>query len=306
MQREQVSNRSDGRDSAVASACVFCGDPRETDEHVIPKWLLRHFNLFDERVLLWNETTIPYRQVVVPACLRCNRDRFAPLEQRIQQGTGTSRDYYLWGLKIMLGLSHRDASLPADRANPGAGPLLPLHVADDLGDISRAAFRSLDSPTFRFTPDPFGSVIEIAASQSAFMLIEVPRPYRAIAISLPNQRYVVIFPGDRGVVASIYRRAALRKRLALELPNVPGQLQLSMAIFGMLILRSHLLIPREVIIEQDALTAAQIPRNLPTCYQPPDVYRGIAGTLRLPTDVADAAHTRYARAYASAGKVRWR
>jgi hypothetical protein len=94
--------------------------------------------------------------------------------------------------------------------------------------------------------------------------------------------------------------------MALELPHVPPQLQLCVAVFGMLILRSHLLIPREVMTEQDALTAVPIPRNLPTCYQPRDLYRGIARTLLLPAHVADAAHARYARTYASAGKVRWR
>ncbi len=70
--------------------CAFCGQPAETDEHVIPKWLQNHFDLFDQRLLLWNGTTMPYRQAIVPACLGCNRDRFSPLEKRIREGWYTA------------------------------------------------------------------------------------------------------------------------------------------------------------------------------------------------------------------------
>ena len=65
--------------------CVFCNHPAETQEHVIPKWLQRNFDLFDQRLLLSNGTTMPYRQAVVPACFRCNHDRFGPLEERIRK-----------------------------------------------------------------------------------------------------------------------------------------------------------------------------------------------------------------------------
>jgi len=30
--------------------CTFCGWPAETVEHVIPKWLQKHFNLFDQKL----------------------------------------------------------------------------------------------------------------------------------------------------------------------------------------------------------------------------------------------------------------
>jgi hypothetical protein len=36
--------------------CTFCGRPSETVEHVIPKWLQRHFNQFDQTLELWNGT----------------------------------------------------------------------------------------------------------------------------------------------------------------------------------------------------------------------------------------------------------
>jgi hypothetical protein len=32
--------------------CIFCGQPADTVEHVIPKWLQNHFKLFDQTLEL--------------------------------------------------------------------------------------------------------------------------------------------------------------------------------------------------------------------------------------------------------------
>lgn len=296
-----------GEQGAGSPECVFCAQPADTVEHVIPRWLQSHFDLSNQRLLLCNGTTMPYRQAVVPACLRCNGDRFSPLEKRIRERHASRRDYYLWALKITYGLAHRDATLLLDRANPQAGPLLPRAIADDIGDFVRHAFRGVGSPAFRFSPDPFGSVMFIESRGDDFLLIDVPRPYRAVAVALPNNRHLVVLPGDRGVVATMYEKnRRLKKSLQLELPEVDGQLQLALKLFAMLILRSHLDIPREISLEEEGLFAARVPRNLRTLYQPPQVYRSIATMLHLPQMVADQAHARYASTYASAGQVRWR
>lgn len=306
-----MENPHSGVDNAQRRAgsreCVFCGEPADTVEHVIPKWLQEHFDLSNQRLLLWNGTTMPYRQATVPACLRCNRDRFSPLERRVRECRASRRDYYLWALKITYGLAHRDATLLIDRANPEAGPLLPHAVADDIGALVRHAFRGVDSPAFRFSPDPFGSVILADSGRDDFLLIDVPRPYRAVAVALPNNRHLVVLPGDRGVVAKMYgKNRHMKASLRLELPEVEGQLQLALKLFGVLILRCHLDIPREIYLEEEGLFAAPVPRRLRTLSQPPEVYRAIAAMLHLPQMVADQAHARYASKYAAAVEVRWR
>ncbi|MBI4591451.1 MAG: hypothetical protein HY725_21700 [Candidatus Rokubacteria bacterium] len=292
---------------ADSPECVFCGQAADTREHVVPSWLQEHFALPNQRLLLWNGTTMPYRQAVVPACLRCNRDRFSPLEKRIRERRATKRDYFLWALKIMYGLAQRDATLHIDRANPGAGPLLPRALADDIGPLARHAFRALDSSDFRLSPDPFGSVMRIASGRDDFMLIDVPRPYRAVAVALPDNRHLVVLPGDRGVIAAMYKKnRPMKNSLILELPKIDGQLQLAMKLFGMLILRSHLDIPREIYLEDGGLCAAAVPRRLRTIRQPREVYHAIATMLHLPQIVADHAYDQYAPAYTAAGTVRWR
>lgn len=288
--------------------CTFCGRPAETVEHVIPKWLQKRFNLFDQKLELWNGTTMPYRQAVVPACARCNGDRFSPLENRIRQGCASQRDYYLWALKISYCLGHRDTTLFLDRANPDAGPLLPPAIADDIGVLARHAFGALDSPAFHFSPDPFGSVMFIDSYRDEFLLIDVPRPFRALAVALPDKRHLVVLLGDRGVIATMYgRKRQLKKSMQFELPGgITDQTELGIKLFGMLILRSHLDIPREVVLESGVLCGSRVPRKLSTVYQPREVYRGIARMLRVPESIADAAHSRYASMYAALDYVRWR
>jgi hypothetical protein len=286
--------------------CAFCGKDAETEEHVIPKWLQKHFDLFDQRLALWNGTTIPYRQTVMPACLACNRDRFAPLEMRVRDGRASRRDYYLWALKITYGLGHRDTSLLLDRSRPQAGPLLPDEIAKDIEELARHAFQGVDRTEFRFSPEPFGSVILMDTDSDEFVFIDVPRPFRAVAIALPNKKHLVVLPGDRGVIATMYGSRRFKKRMQLEFPSVDGQLQLALKVFGMLITRSHLAIPRTILLKENGIFAARVPRNLPTVYQPREVYRGIADMLHLPHALADEAHSRHASGYASIESLRWR
>jgi hypothetical protein len=176
-----------------------------------------------------------------------------------------------------------------------------------LGALVRHALRGLDSPAFRYSPDPFGSVMFMESSCDDFLLIDVPRPYRAVAVALPDKRHLIVLPGDRGVIATMYeKKRRLKKSMQLQLSGVSGQLQVAFKLFGMLILRSHLDIPREVFLEEDGLSAAPVPRKLPTLNQPRQVYRTIARMLHLPQTVADEAHARYASVYAATGHVRWR
>jgi hypothetical protein len=147
----------------------------------------------------------------------------------------------------------------------------------------------------------------IESRRSDFLLIDVPRPYRAVAVALPSNQHLVVLPADRGVIATMYlKKQRLKKSLQFELPGVDGQLQLALKIFGMLTLRSHLAIPREIFLEEEGLVAAPVPRQLPTLYQPLQIYRSIADMLHLPQMIADEAHAQYASAYAGGRRVRWR
>jgi hypothetical protein len=51
------------RDICIGGGCVICGAARDTkpfnDEHIIPEWVLRRFDLFNKKITLPNERPIP-------------------------------------------------------------------------------------------------------------------------------------------------------------------------------------------------------------------------------------------------------
>lgn len=56
--------------------CFMCGAAPESKEfnkeHIIPKWILRRFDLFDKTITLPNGHEHRYRHYVVPCCTDCN------------------------------------------------------------------------------------------------------------------------------------------------------------------------------------------------------------------------------------------
>ncbi len=61
-----------------ADSCFICGvlidscDKKFSDEHIIPRWLLRRFNLYNEKIRLPNNYFIQYASQTLPCCEECN------------------------------------------------------------------------------------------------------------------------------------------------------------------------------------------------------------------------------------------
>jgi len=60
----------------MGDACFICGaSPRDksfNDEHIVPRWVLRRYGLFDKEITLPTGERIYYRGYVVPCCVDCN------------------------------------------------------------------------------------------------------------------------------------------------------------------------------------------------------------------------------------------
>ncbi len=189
--------------------CVFCGQPGDTKEHIIPRWLQKHFNLKDQQLRMINKTKIQYCRVVLPACKKCNSEIFSRLEQKVRQNTASDQDYYLWALKIRYCLSIIDSSLPDDRSNPSKGPILLNQFASIGHDFIKHAFTHLTEKKFYFRPYPFGSVFILnnPSQDSDFGFVDVSHPYWALTIALPNNRMLSVLFTDRGLVKkSLHKR----------------------------------------------------------------------------------------------------
>ncbi|MBT8152828.1 hypothetical protein KMP13_02765 [Epibacterium ulvae] len=57
-----------------AGKCFLCGTEPSSGvgEHVIPKWLQRRHDLFNEKLTLLNGTRFFYRGLTITACSHCN------------------------------------------------------------------------------------------------------------------------------------------------------------------------------------------------------------------------------------------
>jgi hypothetical protein len=273
--------------------CSFCENAADTQEHVIPEWLQRHFSLWTQRLQLWNGTSILYRQALIPACTPCNTRRFSRLEQRVQAGQATRQELYLWALKIRYGLALRDATLLLDRRNPGAGPLLDPGIATYGEPFIRHAFRALDGEPFAFRPTPFGSVFRFpqsAGTTGTFGLVDVPPPYWALAVVLPSNEILVVLFADRGVTKQVIMR---HSRLGRSLRSLSGHLpalEPQTLVFTLLRVQNHLIIPDGLELLDGAIIGARIPLRIPIRPQRLEWYREIAAHCGLPNQVAEEAY----------------
>jgi hypothetical protein len=77
------------KDIVEGDCCFICGQQRNAvpfnDEHVIPDWLLRRFNLHSEQIELPNEAGLRYGELKVPCCADCNSKMSEVFEKPISQ-----------------------------------------------------------------------------------------------------------------------------------------------------------------------------------------------------------------------------
>jgi hypothetical protein len=110
--------------------CFLCANPitdgRYTREHVIPAWAQRRYNLWNQRLQLLNGTEIPYRQLTVPCCDDCNRNKLRPLEDSLSQTVEAGykavnalspKVLLLWLQKIFFGILYKELFLLLDRSS---------------------------------------------------------------------------------------------------------------------------------------------------------------------------------------------
>ncbi|OGU63928.1 MAG: hypothetical protein A2499_08895 [Stygiobacter sp. RIFOXYC12_FULL_38_8] len=169
--------------------CFICGRKAETVEHVIPKWLQHRYNLWDEHLLLPNKTSIPYRNVLVPSCAKCNNEVYGSLENRVSSGIATESDIWKWANKIHYALGYKDRFLAWDRANPNykIGDII---SSNDPIERDRH-FLHCVSGDFHTDPDPFGSVFKFEfAKFSEFAFAHIIHS-QSISVCLGNIGYVI-------------------------------------------------------------------------------------------------------------------
>lgn len=119
------------------SCCFLCGvkmDGNSTKEDLFPMWLLRKHNLFKEKLTLINRTLIPYSQLKIPCCAKCNNEHLSQLEYKISSAINSGYHsclnldpilIFYWAAKIFYGILRKELSLLVDRRDPQKGSIVP-------------------------------------------------------------------------------------------------------------------------------------------------------------------------------------
>jgi hypothetical protein len=143
------------KDVAKGDCCFICGaspkDKNFNDEHIIPDWILRRFNLYDEYITLPNGTKFKYGRYTVPCCQDCNTELGETYEKpissllgksykevvaEIQKDPSISKLIFRWLSLIFLKTHLKDKSLLAERDKRiNKGFLADLYYWEDMHHI---------------------------------------------------------------------------------------------------------------------------------------------------------------------------
>lgn len=125
-------------------ACFLCGTQlnatNRSDEHIIPRWAQERFDLWNQKLVLLNRTTIPYRSLTIPCCWNCNNNSLQPLESLMSNATlegpqaVQSLDklvIFSWLGKIFYGILYRELFLLFNRIVPDDGTIASSDLLDE-------------------------------------------------------------------------------------------------------------------------------------------------------------------------------
>lgn len=116
--------------------CFLCGclldETNYSEEHVIPKWLQRKFDLWNSKLILLNGTSIKYKDLKIPCCKICNNTMSKKIENPIERGVSEGYEEFIkmdekiifqWLNKISYGFLFKELSLRAQLSNPDSDPI---------------------------------------------------------------------------------------------------------------------------------------------------------------------------------------
>lgn len=214
------------------SVCFLCATRVRPDqksrEHVFPGWMQNAYGLWDQRLQLINGTTIPYRQLTITACAKCNNEVLSDLEKEVGaaflQGAEAVRAIdeerlFLWLGKFYCGLLFRSLTLALDRRSPGSGPIMEVEELRAYG-VQHLLLRRLlgqvewsDFPASIFIFD----ALEGPEAERNFDYVDlIDQPFVALRC---GSTYVAALLQDFGatqVIADTFPSPAIASRLRLH------------------------------------------------------------------------------------------
>jgi hypothetical protein len=126
--------------------CFLCGSRncQLTQEHVFPKWLQHRYDLWNETLILLNETKIQYKNLLIPCCAKCNSEDLSRLEAAVSAAVSSGfqsaseldrRLLYLWAGKLYFGVLRKEITLARERSRPNEGTILPKESLKSFSEL---------------------------------------------------------------------------------------------------------------------------------------------------------------------------
>lgn len=140
-------HHSYGKQTFDDHACFLCGKRMVGDgsvEHVFPKWLLKSYDLWDQKIDLLNGTLMPYRQLTIPCCEVCNNQHLSRVEDEVNAVVRGGfqkaielpiKTWYLWAGKIFYGILRKELSLLLERSNQNGGTIVTKEILESFSNL---------------------------------------------------------------------------------------------------------------------------------------------------------------------------
>ncbi|SEL27233.1 hypothetical protein [Nitrosovibrio tenuis] len=166
-------------DICMGNCCFICGaSPDSTkfnNEHILPRWLLKRYNLYSRQITLPNLTGYNYGQYVIPCCQNCNallgRKIEEPLRKLVSEGSAAVNEYvrkegpwliFLWQCLIFLKTHLKDKNLPLNRdrrsGNEMIGEIYEWKLLHHIHSVARSIYTGA-----KLSPEILGSFLLIPA-----------------------------------------------------------------------------------------------------------------------------------------------
>jgi len=129
------------------SNCFLCGidmGNQVTQEDLFPKWLQRKHNLWNQKLILLNGTSINYSQLKIPCCAKCNNEYLSRLENTISNAINAGykatlelddKLIFYWASKILFGIIRKELTLLLDRSSPDFGTIVTKDLVESYDNL---------------------------------------------------------------------------------------------------------------------------------------------------------------------------
>lgn len=195
--------------------CFLCGEfmTKPSKEHVIPQWILKTIDLYNQRAKLPNNSTFPFRKLTIPCCKECNNEDLSILEKNIKlifekdAKSISNRDnelLFYWMLKIYLALAIKATKLKNDITKRDSKGILSVEELNQLRPLF-ALMTTFINPTkfYNFKPySLFTFDIDIQSFDRKIAFLN--NPSQPSLLFCLNGLGVMCYFNDDGIIKDIY------------------------------------------------------------------------------------------------------